>query len=233
MRRVIRTKDDVYDTYVHNFIDRVPPPKLSHRINLLNDFAEAHAWYLQKSVHSAIRVNGGLKDFDYANRYVEINLRYRQDCGGNPGVAFSVKSAAVEDVAKLQRYPGWLAAYESGRAQREESAKEIKSASPRFLGIVSVCYSMEDYAIFATMQIHEHDPEFEVAAKRVPHHLWAEHLQRSIELGMVFSMAEDDVTAKPGRISLVDGVWKWAAMTEAELVGMGLPAGMSTIGLLC
>lgn len=224
----MNAKDQRYDNLVPNVLGPIPLPKLSYRVNLLDDFTEAHAWYFEKSVYSAIRVNGGRKNFDYANRYIKINLKYRQDCGGNPGVAFLVESAAVENVADFQEHPGMLAIYESGRAQREESAKEIRRRSARFLGIISVCYSMEDYSIFGSMQIHDHDPEFEaVVVDLVPHHLWVENLQRALALGVIFSRAEGDIAAKPGRISLVDDVWKWAAMTEADLVKLGWPIDMT------
>lgn len=231
-RALTRTKDQIYDILVPDILEPVPLPKLSHRIRLLTDFKEAHAWYFEKSVYSAIRVNGGRKDFDYPNRYLCFNLKYRQDCGGNPGLAFSLESAAIQDVAGLQTRPRMRAAYESGRVQREESAKEIRKNKPRFLGIISDCYSTEDYHLFGTMQIHDHPPEFEaVVADLVPHHQWVEHLQRALALGIAFSRAKGEATAKPGRISLVNYLWKWKAMTSDELVEVGLPAEL-TMGML-
>lgn len=224
-RALTRKKDQLYDSLVPDILGPVPFPKLSHRIRLLTDFKEAHAWYFEKSVNSAIRVNGGRKDFDYANRYLRFNLKYRQDCGGNPGLAFSLESAAVENVTSLQGRPRVLAAYESGRIQREESEKEIRKKKPRFLGIISVCFSMEDFDLLGTMQIHDHLPELEaVIANFVPHHKWVEHLQGALALGIVFSRAEGEAAAKPGRISLVGDLWKWTAMTGDEMVEMGLPA---------
>lgn len=200
----------------------LPPQK--DRIKLLHDFDRAHARNIQKSVHCDMLLRGGPDVFDFKNHFLEINLRYRTDCGGNPSIAFRVESASTCPLSKIKPESGFGKALDSGRASRERDEAYLKTQSSSFVGVHLVMLAMEDYGLWTTHPIHR-TPTFDEGLRRANPHLWFRELQFSVENGFVFERLEpEDDAHRLGRIKLVGRKWKFVELAPQELDAIGLGA---------
>jgi hypothetical protein len=201
----------------------LPPQK--ERINLLNDFKEAHARAFGKAIHCEILLRGGVDNFDFKRHYMKFDLRFRRDCGGNPGVAFSVENAEIRPLSEIDSRPGYKASLEAGQANDDASAAHFKATKQSFVGLFMVLYCMEGYGLWQANELCHTDPTFDAALKRLHPELWLRELQKTVEMGMVFRKTNpDDLGQKFGRIKRVGLRWKWVQLTPQELVEIGMPA---------
>ncbi|KDQ56965.1 hypothetical protein JAAARDRAFT_35563 [Jaapia argillacea MUCL 33604] len=120
-------------------------PPLKERKNLLTDFDQMHGWYIQKSAYAALKLDGGEQSFDYQNKYLRINLRYRHDCGGNPSIAFDIVDASIRPVfSDMERRQRMRDAFEAERTRREADIARFKQTDRTFIGLLLILYQMED-----------------------------------------------------------------------------------------
>jgi hypothetical protein len=176
-------------------------PSFGDRINLLHNFRNAHSWHIHKTISSAIRSSGGSKNFDYDNKYIKFSLKYRLDCGGNPGIAFSVEKVEWKEVADLAADKNAISAFEARRPKREADAEHLRKTEPTFHGLVNVAVCMENYGLWDSAQMHELPPNLEKMARLAIHDDWAEEFQESIATGLVWSRnIEVENVAPLGRI---------------------------------
>lgn len=69
-------------------------PPIQERKYLLEDFAELHRRSVEVAVASAVHAND--PPIDLQTQYLVFNLSYNPKCGGNPSMAFILKSAVVD-----------------------------------------------------------------------------------------------------------------------------------------
>lgn len=77
-------------------------------------------------------LRGGPDVFDFKNHFLEINLRYRRDCGGNPSIAFRLESATTCPLSKIKPESGFGIALDS-EEPLESSMKLISRLNLRHL----------------------------------------------------------------------------------------------------
>lgn len=114
-------------------------PPLKERLNLLSDFITAHSRSLQKSIHCEILLRGGVHSFDFRKHYMKFELRYRGDCGGNPGIAFTVKSAGIRPLSEIDPSSNANKALDAGESTRDAIEAHYKeTGDSHFVGIFFV-----------------------------------------------------------------------------------------------
>jgi hypothetical protein len=97
----------------------------TERINLLNDFTEAHARAFQKAIYCDMLLRGGAESFDFRSHYKEFILRFRDDCGGNPAIAFTVEDAGIRPLSKIHNLPNIKASLKAGRTMRAKLISDL------------------------------------------------------------------------------------------------------------
>lgn len=65
LREQVAPLIDFLDSHRSLFFPNDKFPPLTHRLNLLNNFIKAHAWYFEKTVHYAVRYLSMEEAFDF------------------------------------------------------------------------------------------------------------------------------------------------------------------------
>jgi len=199
------------------------------RSELLREFTRLYKWTFQRAVHSALRVQGGMANFDYSGMVMSVDLRYRTDCDGNPGIAFSVENAAFRPRAEIN--PNAAFVLDMARSLLFSKQMKLRLAhGDKFVGLMNVLYTTEDDFVFGHQEIYHHAPWFEESVAKLRHDTWLPELQRTIQEEFIFRPQDDSGTARLGRMKKDKSKWSWAPLTEEEVVAMGLPT-MSARGL--
>lgn len=186
--------------------------------DLLREFANLYVWSFEKAAYSALRVQGGMEKFDYSNKLMFIDLRYRPECQGNPGLSFFVQNASL--ISKDDISPNHSLAL-----QMTQSTLCTKKAAlcgkEDFVDLLVVLFAMKDNFIFEFQPVYRHSATFEENVAKINHGVWLRELQCNVANGCIFRVQED-LTARLGRTKFNGSKWSWAALSDAEVKAMGL-----------
>ncbi|KAI0949789.1 hypothetical protein AcV7_008454 [Taiwanofungus camphoratus] len=185
-------------------------PSVEERMNLLDDFIEAHRFMTQQTIGGAFRVNGGQDNFDFAKNCLVIDLRYRVDCGGNPALAFQVEDARFQPISEvLSTCSAVRDSWEAGEALRRESERLGRTcvSSTPFLGVLMVLWRTREFSTWIRRIWHRMRPAAVDGSRVDPH--WLEILQDTVKHGIVFRRTSEDADWEPGQLKKVGSHWKW------------------------
>jgi hypothetical protein len=184
-------------------------PPVEHRIRLLHDFRAAHKETIANSVNAAVRCED-VSRFDYASRYLEINLRYRMDSNDNPGIAFHIKEAKFHLFTELEIYQFPCGINTASLKSQHESYKTLdrqaRATNEDFAGLLRVLWMMEGYTFWDWYIVHSH------AYNEVDRE-WLFHLRRMVEGGFVVRGVGN--FGRVGRIDKDGGKWRWKELPGA------------------
>lgn len=178
-------------------------------------------------------LRGGIEECDFKNHYMLFKFSYRDDCAGNPGVAFNVDSVTWEPLHQLNSKPNSVVTrcFVDGIPAKEAKAERHRKADPNhFLGIFSTLYSTAGYFIWEEHPISRLAPFFEEGLKEYAKD-WLTELTWMTARGFSLKAGEDRI-AKWGHIKKGDKRWRWVAFTPEELEAIGMPANMNKMGVL-
>lgn len=185
-------------------------PSVEERMNLLDDFIEAHRFMTQQTIGGAFRVNGGQDNFDFAKNCLVIDLRYCVDCGGNPALAFQVEDARFQPISEvLSTCSAVRDSWEAGEALRRESERLGRTcvSSTPFLGVLMVLWRTREFSTWIRRIWHRMRPAAVDGSRVDPH--WLEILQDTAKHGIVFRRTSEDIDWEPGQLKKVGSHWKW------------------------
>lgn len=221
-QKITAIKDSARELWPWAFSPEWPP--LQDRIHLLRDFNSAHGRNIQRSLACDMFLRGGCETFDFKSHFLQINLRYRSDCGGNPGIAFRVDSATTRLLSEIRPESGLGLALESGRITRENTDAYRKTHDPSYVGLYLVLLQMDDYGLWTTRPINR-IPSFDEGLRYENTDLWFTEMQFNVENGFVYERIKPgDFLFRIGRIKLVGRRWKFVELTPQELQPLGLDA---------
>lgn len=223
---------------IHNeteFSDhQYPPtwPPRQERINLLLSFIDIHSWYTHKSILYAISSSLGSENLGTSKLCVIFHLTYREECGGNPSVAFNLEEMKLSTLSEgLANNPGASAWWETGRPSREVREAYMRDRDPQFSSNLQVCYRMEDevqdFCLWSplvpqTMSIHF--PEAYAFFDSRVGDRQLEEIQRMVRMGLVYRRgSEADPLWRLGTLRKRGRKWRWETLKPQELVSLGLP----------
>jgi hypothetical protein len=197
------------------------------RGELFREFIQLYKWSFEKSVYSALRVQGGMDNFDYQNKVILYDLRYRPNCGGNPGFSFTLTNAAFRLKEEIDPDAAFvLQLAQSSLLSRQLALQDKKD----FIGLMVAHYITDDDVVFHHYEIYHHAPKFEACIARLCHDVWLLELQRHIENGLIFRRQGDQLGARLGRMKADKSKWFWAPLSNEEVLAMELLT-LSTVGL--
>lgn len=207
----------------------VPVPRHSQD-ELLREFAEIYKWSFEKSIYSALRVQGGMDKFDYQNQVMIFDLRKRKNNGGNPGLAFTITDAAFRSKDDIKpNAASVLQGLQSKLLSMQLALRDKKD----FVGLMAVLYYVtKDLFILDFNQIYHHSPQFEAGVSELRQDMWLWELQINVSNGFIFRMLgeESGYAARLGRMKADGSKWTWQPMSDEEISVMGLQT-MSARGL--
>lgn len=206
----------------------LPSPKTPGE--LLREFTELYRWSLDKSIYSALRVQGGMDNFDYHNKVMVYDLRYRAEFGGNPGLSFILADAAFRSKDEID--PNAAFTLLLGQSALLSRQLTLQRTEKDFVGLVVALYQIEGDFVFLHHEIYRHTPKFEESVAQLCHDVWLAELQKNIQHGFIFStkMQGDLPGARLGRMKLVKSKWSWVPLSNEEVSSLGL-ATMSSRGI--
>jgi hypothetical protein len=160
-----------------------------------------------------------MDNFDYRNKVIVYDLRYRANCGGNPGLAFTLSNAAF--LAKEEIQPN--AAFVLQLAQSELLSRQLALQDQKdFVGLMVALYATENDFVFHFHEIYHHSPVFEESVAKLRHDVWLMELQTNIENGYIFRPQGNQPAARLGRMKVDKSKWSWVPMSDEEVTAMGL-----------
>jgi hypothetical protein len=184
---------------------------------------EAHSRAFQKAIHCEIFLRGGVDNFDFKRHYMEFDVRLRSDCGGNPGIAFTVENAAIRPLSEIRAVAKKQAALDAGRATRDANEAHFRATQAEFVGLFMALYHFEGYGFWQPHPLHR-TPTFDAHLRQLHPEMWLRELQNTVEMGIVFrKTSPNDPVQKFGRIKKVRSEWNWVQLTSQELVQLGMP----------
>lgn len=197
----------------------MPSKSIASRNTLLREFTELYGWSLEKAIYSALRVQGGMDNFNYSEKLMLFDLRYRADCNGNPGLAFTVENAVFCPKEEISLN----AAFVLQLARSELMSREMAlRAEKDFVGLMVTLYVTEDDFVLGANEIYHHSPRFEKCIVQLRHDIWLQELQRNVQNGCIFRVQEGDVAATLGRMKVDKSRWAWTPLSEEEITALGL-----------
>jgi hypothetical protein len=194
--------------------------------DLLYQFSQLYKWSLEKAGYSALRLQGGKENFDYSNKLMFIDLRYRPECQGNPGLSFTVQNASLISKADLRDNHSFALQFGQSAILTKKMALRH---SDDFIDLLVVLFATKDDFIIGYQAIYRHSADLEECVAQINHDVWLGELQKSVDSGFVFRLQEDS-TARLGRMKFNGLEWSWAALSDAEVKSLGL-ATISELGL--
>jgi hypothetical protein len=207
--------------FKQSITSKVAPASQKKRSELLHGFSDLYNWSLEKSIYSALRVQGGMENFDYQNQIMCYDLHYRPTCGGNPGLAFTLADAAFRSSDEIQSNAAFvLQLGRSGLLSIRLSLQDERD----FVGLVVALFTTENDFIFRHYPIFRHSPEIDAGIATLRHDIWLLELQRNIDSGLIFRMGGDQPGARLGRMKANKSKeWSWAPLSNGEVTAIGLP----------
>lgn len=202
-------------------------PTSTNRHDLLCEFADLYKWSFQKSIYSALRVQGGMDSFDYQNTVMWYDLRYNVDCGGNPALSFSVLDAAFRPTEEIPANPAFVLRLSQSQLLSQQLALQ---GQEDFVGLVIAFCATENDFVFDIHEIYRHSPKIEPVIAKIHHDGWLLGLQRNIQSGFVFRPQDDQDGARLGRMKPDKSKWSWVPVSDKEPTSIGLPT-MAAAGL--
>ena len=193
-------------------------PSHERRSELLREFVKLYKWSFEKSIYSALRVQGGMDNFDYRNKVISFDLRYRKNCGGNPGLSFTVANAAFCAKEEIQATPAFILQMAHSNLISKHLALQ---GEKDFVGLMVALYKTDSDFVFHFHEIYHHSPVMEESIVQLRHDIWLEELKKNVENGYIF-MQRDSCVATLGRMKVHRSKWSWVPMSEGEIEAMGL-----------
>lgn len=205
------------------------PVSLQSREDLLREFVELYQWSFERSIYFALRVQGGMDHFDYQNNVIVYDLRYREYCGGNAGLAFTLTDAAFRSRDEISANAAFILQFGQSKLLSMQLALQDKKD---FVGVMVALYITEDDFFFRFHRIYHHPTWFEEKVSKLRHDLWMVELQFNIENGFIFRMLGegDEPVARLGRMKLEADKWAWMPLSNEEVKASGMRP-MSEVGL--
>ena len=203
-------------------------PSVEQRINLFQDFLDAHDRSLQACWSAAVRcTEGGPAAFDFDNSCFLIELEYRADSDGNPATAYRVKDAVFihysDLIANMDEEVGVPKCLElTSRSINERLGDKIWGALKIYFTTVGSDYPLTKCAVDA---IYKRDGELERGVCKC---VWFPRLKVVTEHGLVYRERVDDSWSDLGWLQKRGRVWQWKPFNPTQLMFLGLPPDLNT-----
>jgi hypothetical protein len=207
---------------VHKHASSPLLPPLPHRVALLNRFTTLHSWSIQKAFYAALTCRGGVNNFGYMTQFLQFEVEYRPECGGNPGIAYRIKNGEFHPFEELHRSP-LKTAFDAGRLMREESEARLRATKEDFVGVLIVVWVMDDYHLCCAHPMSWNGVQWDKAVMQLHPSEWLQLLRGVVEKGYILQPIENDpIGWHPGEMVKVGDKWKWQRYSDKELEDMGL-----------
>ncbi|EPS98957.1 hypothetical protein FOMPIDRAFT_1060986 [Fomitopsis schrenkii] len=196
-------------------------PAAETRLQLLENFLDAHARIVQQIIPVATGHLGERGPFDHSKEYVVIKLAYRDDCGGNPSQAYRVESAEFwPSRAVCERYP-----HLRGRIEHWDALKGGPLRARRgFLGFVHVLWVArgDDFVVWQALPDHEMSSLQANALHQADGSDWLAPLRWAADNGFVYRHPRPGFPfPMMGHLKKKGAGWQWQPFSHAQLVAMG------------
>lgn len=199
-------------------------PPVEHRLNLLDNFIQAHTWYFEKTLHYVMRYLRLEETFDFSKTYCHVTVRYREDCGGNPSLAFRVDDMEFRALADAKVYPIAAKSIEAGRLTDEFHEARGRESDPDFIGVMTVAWMMEDYCSWKRWVYSRMLPDFKMYQDNLERRIqdrWLEDFQNLVLKGLTYKNPEEGKLWRLGTLKKRGEKWYWEQLTPDELEDMG------------
>jgi hypothetical protein len=200
-------------------------PSINHRRNLLDDFLEHHAWYLQRAICYSMRWLQLEETFDFSKSHMLIYLRYRPDCEDNPGVAFHITDMVFRPFSQtIAEYARAGPMLEAHRRHYQVKVAALKASDPDCMGALSIACMMEDQCVWMTFPYCLTPPEFLPFERDLQQRLgacWLEDLQRVVHMGLGYRKDAEGHLWRLGTLKKRKQEWCWQRLSQDSLVSFG------------
>lgn len=180
-----------------------------HPMSLLSKWLDVHRWALDTTIRDSMYVEyGGPRSFDYERQCFALDLRYRDDCQGNPSLAYRVAGVRYEPIPETkedENFTEWVKTF--GDPQRR---------SPLFAGVLMIKICPDQHGMLFPCAIDDH-PRSPFAT-----HMWGSRFQAMVLLGHVARLP-DGKTFQFGRMFRRGKYWQWEAYTMEDFENTIIP----------
>lgn len=204
-------------------------PAIGIRKELMYQWKRVHQYLLTRAFTYAVLENGGLRNFDYSSKVLNVDLKYRPESRLNPGKTFDVTHAsfeAVDDLAGAKA--GLRGALIAGQPQRSHQDSTFRSQHPDlYCGLLLVIYNIDnEYGEITPMPITAPlGGPYDVQ----PNPLWLPELQTKLHSGWVYRLVPGEHGVGQwclGTLVKASGGgkkrWTWRRWSRQELMAVGL-----------
>lgn len=164
---------------------------------------------------------GGPENFNFDAECFVIDLLYRRDCGGNPGIAYDVIGARYERRADLLSKE---ASFRESQEANEEMLKEMKEAearaNPRFAGMLTILVFMESYCAMIPYAVSR--DERRSAVMSPAESIWLASFRLMARQGHIIRQPSGE-RFQLGRVKRRGKKWQWVQYTPDDYKKMNIP----------